>query len=294
MASEESKQVIAMLRGAPKPDPNATWPQRRQGMAAFARPLEDDCKAEPVDAGGVPAEWVTAPNAGELTVLYLHGGGYCIGSLDSHREMCGRISRAAGARVLSLDYRLAPEHPFPAAVEDAVAGYEWLLGHGVPPAKTVIAGDSAGGGLTFATLIAIRDRGLPLPAGGVGISPWTDLALTGESMSSRAALDPMVQGDGVGEMARAYLAGADARTPLASPLYADLAGLPPLLIQVGTSETLFDDSIRFDARARTAGVEVSLRPYDDQVHVFQMFAGMVPEARAAIEEIGQFVKRVTA
>jgi len=217
-----------------------------------------------------------------------------MGSLNTHRQLAGWIAKAAGARVLLADYRLGPESPFPAAVEDAVAAYQWLLGQGVDAAGVAIAGDSAGGGLTAATLIALRDRGLPMPAAGVLLSPWTDLALTGESLTSRAALDPMIAGAaGVSNMADAYLSGADPRTPLASPLYADLAGLPPLLIQVGTEEVLFDDSIRFDAKARAAGVDVTLEPWNGQVHVFQSFAFMVPEAREAIARIGEFVKART-
>jgi acetyl esterase/lipase len=264
--------------------------ERRKSMEQFARPLAPDCTATPVDAGGVPAEWVVAPGVDDAVVLYLHGGGYVIGSLVTHRELAGRISRASGARVLLLDYRLAPENPFPAAVDDAVAAYRWLLHQGVAAGRIAIGGDSAGGGLTVATLIAIRDRGLPIPAAGVCLSPWTDLEMTGESMRTRAALDPMVQLDGLTEMASQYLAGADAKNPLASPLHADLAGLPPLLIQVGTSETLFDDAVRLDATARTAGVSVRFEAWDDMVHVFQTFAGMLPEGREAVEHIGQFVR----
>jgi epsilon-lactone hydrolase len=294
MASDQSKRLTDMLRAAPRPEPGMPVAARRQNMESYARPLHEDCKAEPVTAGGVPAEWISAPGAGETTILYLHGGGYTTGSLVTHRELAGRISRATGARVLLLDYRLAPEHPFPAAVDDAVAAYRWLLEQGAQPQRIVVSGDSAGGGLTLATLVAIRDRGLPAPAGGACISPWTDLAMTGESMTSRAALDPMVQRETLIEMSNAYLGDADPASPLASPLHADLAGLPPLLIQVGTSETLFDDATRFDARARAAGVQVRLRPYDEQVHVWHMFAGMLPEGQAAIDEIGAFVRDVTA
>jgi acetyl esterase/lipase len=263
-------------------------------MESFARPLAPDCTAVALEAGGIPAEWVRAPGAGESrTILYLHGGGYVMGSLTSHREVVGRISRASKARVLLLDYRLGPESPFPAAVDDAVAAYAWLL-NDAAAGQIVIAGDSAGGGLTLATLLAIRDRGLPLPAGAVGISPWTDLTLTGDSIDSRAELDPLVSREGLLDMAAGYLKGADPRNPLASPLYGDLKGLPPILVQVGTHEALFDDATRFDARARVAGVDARISVWNNVPHVWHMFAGMLPEGRDAIEEIGAFVGEVTA
>jgi acetyl esterase/lipase len=280
-----------MLRGMPRPPADTPIAARRAGMEQFARPLEADCTATPVDAGGVPAEWVTAPNSGDDTVvLYLHGGGYVIGSIVTHRDLAGRIARAARARVLLIDYRLAPEHPFPAAVDDAVTAYSWLLQQGVAPGNIALSGDSAGGGLAVATLLAIRDRGLPRPAAAACISPWVDLEGVGLSLTTRAALDPMVQIDGLRDMASQYLGGASAREPLASPLHADLAGLPPLLIQVGTSETLFDDATRLDAKARCEGVEVHFEAWDEMVHVWHMFAGMLPEGQAAIEHIGAFVR----
>jgi acetyl esterase/lipase len=294
MASPESKQVLEMLRNAPRPGPDTTLAQRRAGMEQFARPLEADCTATPVDAGGVPAEWVTAPGAGDAVVLYLHGGGYVIGSIVTHRDLAARISRASGTRVLLIDYRLAPEHPFPAAVEDAVTAYKWILDQGVPASKIAVAGDSAGGGLTVATLLALRDRGIDRPAAGACISPWVDLECTGESMTSRAALDPMVQREGVAEMASQYLGKTSARDPLASPIHANLAGLPPLMIQVGTSETLFDDAARLDARARCEGVEVHFEAWDEMVHVWHMFAGMCPESQEAIEHMGAFIKRAVS
>jgi acetyl esterase/lipase len=240
----------------------------------------------------VPAEWVVAPGAdARRVILYLHGGGYTIGSINTHRELAARLSRAAAARVLVIDYRLAPEHPHPAAVDDATAAYRWLLANGVDPARIVVAGDSAGGGLTVATLVALRDAHTPLPAAGVCLSPWVDLEGSGESMTTKAAVDPMVQRDGLLKMAAAYLAGQDARTPLAAPLYANLSGLPPLLIQVGTAETLLDDSTRLAERARKAGVNVTLDPWEDMIHVFQAFATYLPEARQAIDRIGEFVKQ---
>lgn len=254
-------------------------------------PTAPDVRCEAVVAGGVPGEWIVPPGAEESRVLlYLHGGGYVIGSVNTHRDMVSRIARAAQARALAIDYRLAPEHPFPAAVEDATAAYRWLLASGMPAERIVIAGDSAGGGLTLATLLALRDAGDLLPAAAVCISPWTDLAVTGESMDTKADVDPMIRKAEAIEGAKLYLAGADPKTPLASPLYADLSGLPHLLIQVGTHETLQDDSVRLAERARAAGVDVTLEQWEEMIHVWHFFAFILPEAQQAIDRIGQFVR----
>jgi acetyl esterase/lipase len=292
MSREQLAAVTQMLRERPVAPEGATIHDIRAGMeAGFAFPLAADIRVEPVDAGGVRAEWVAASNASPArAVLYLHGGGYVIGSINTHRELCARIARAAAARVLVIDYRLAPEHPFPAAVEDAVAAYRWLITQ-VPPEAVAIGGDSAGGGLTLATLLALRDRGISLPAAGVLLSPWTDLALTGESLISRASIDPMLKGpDGIRGMAQMYFGNADARNPLVSPLYGDLTDLPPLLIQVGTSEVLFDDATRIDAKARAAGVAVTFEAWNEMLHVFQLFASLLGEGQEAIEKIGAFVQ----
>ncbi len=267
--------------------------ERRTGMDAFFGSLgpASGASADPVDAGRVPAEWVSAPGAeADRAVLYLHGGGYVVGSPASHRELAERLSAAAGARVLVIDYRLAPEHPFPAAVDDGTAAYRWLLRQGVDPSRTAVCGDSAGGGLAVAALVALRDAGDPMPAAGVCLSPWVDLEGLGESMTARAKLDLMVGREGLLESAAMYLAGADPRTPLAAPLYADLQGLPPLLIQVGTSETLYDDSTRLAERARAAGVDVTLQTWEEMVHVWHLFAPLLPEGQQAIEAIGEFLK----
>ena len=212
-----------------------------------------------VNAGGVTAEWVAADGASDsMVVLYFHGGGYIIGSPRTHRPMLAHLSRDSGARVLSLDYRLAPEHPFPAPVEDAVASYRWLLSEGYDPSRIALAGDSAGGGLTVAALVQIRYLGLPVPAAGVCVSPWVDMEGLGESMETRAEADPMIVREGLLLSAKTYLGGADPRAPLAAPLYADLRkGLPPMLIQVGDAEVLLDDSTRLAGVAREAGVEGS-------------------------------------
>jgi monoterpene epsilon-lactone hydrolase len=292
MASQELGMIIDMLKARPL-EADVSVAEMRAGIEALASiaPLPDDVTFEPVDAGGLPAEWVTALGARrENVILYLHGGGYVMGSIKTHRELAARLSRAAAARVLLIEYRLAPEHPHPAAVEDATAAYRWLLGIGVAPSRMVIGGDSAGGGLTVATLVALRDAGQPLPAAGVCLSPWVDLEGVGESMATKAAVDPMVQRDPLRKMAAMYLAGQDPRTPLAAPLYADLSGLPPLLIQVGTAETLLDDSIRLAERARKAGVAVSLETWEDMIHVWQAFASLLPEGQQAIERIAAFIK----
>ncbi|MGH7895420.1 MAG: alpha/beta hydrolase, partial [Candidatus Binatia bacterium] len=242
MASEMLQMIVDMMRSqrsaiAPDVDPVAL----RAGMESMTGmiPLPADVWAEPTTVGDVPAEWVTATGADEdRVVLYLHGGAYVVGSVNTHRDLAGRISRASGARVLNVDYRLAPEHPHPAAVDDATSAYRWLVAEGYDAADLAVAGDSAGGGLTVATLVALRDANQPLPAAGVCLSPWVDLECTGESMTTKADVDPMVQREYLARMAKLYLADQDPRTPLATPLYADLSGLPPLYIQVGTAETL--------------------------------------------------------
>ena len=292
MSQQQLQQIVQMLKAQPiagRPTVQETRANFEQMAGVF--PVAPDVKCEPVSAGGVKAEWVTAPggDAGRA-VLYLHGGGYVIGSINTHRDLAARISRAAKARVLLIDYRLAPEHPFPAAVEDSVAAYRWMLAQGLKPARISVAGDSAGGGLTVATLAAIRDAKLATPGAAVCLSPWVDLEGVGDSMKSKASVDPMVQRDGLLEMAQHYLAGKDARSPLAAPLYADLAGLPPMLIQVGTAETLLDDSTRIAERARKAGVKVTLEPWENMIHVFQVFAPMLDEGQQAIEKIGEFIR----
>jgi phosphinothricin tripeptide acetyl hydrolase len=245
-----------------------------------------------VSANGVPAEWIVADGArDDVGIVYFHGGGYVMGSLDSHRGHCARLSRTARARVLSVDYRLGPEHPYPAAVDDAVAAARFARASGLAPNRTAIAGDSAGGGLTIAALVALRDAGDPTPAAGLCISPWTDLAHTGGTLSTKAAEDPMVRPADLAKMADAYLAGADPKTPLASPLYADLSGLPPLLIQVGSAEILLDDAVRIAERARKAGVEAELRVWPDMIHVWHAFADLLPEGAQAVDEMAAFLEK---
>jgi monoterpene epsilon-lactone hydrolase len=295
MASSELQVIIDAFRSRPNMADLSIEEQRAQmeiNLTQFQ--LLTDVHCEPVDAGGIPAEWITTPGVNtERVICYLHGGGYVLGSINTHREMASRLSRAAKARVLILDYRRAPEHPFPAAVDDSIAAYRWLLSVGVNPARLVIAGESAGGGLTIATLVALRDAGEPLPAAGICLSPWVDLECLGESMVTKAEIDPVVTRDLVLALAKAYLGNTDPCTPLASPLYADLTGLPPLLIQVGTAECLFDDARRLADRARAAGVDVTLEPWDDMIHMWHMFAAILPEGQQAIDRIGEFIRKHT-
>ena len=295
MASSELQMIIDAFRSGPKMADLSIEEQRAQmevGLTQFQLPT--DVRCDPVDAGGVPAEWITTPGVvAERVICYLHGGGYVLGSIDTHREMVSRLSRAASARVLILDYRLAPENPFPAAVDDSTAAYRWLLSVGVDPARLVIAGESAGAGLTVATLVALRDAGESLPRAGICLSPWVDLECLGESMVTKGEIDPVVTRDNTLILAKAYLGDTDPRTPLASPLYADLTGLPPLLIQVGTAEILFDDARRLADRARAAGVDVTLEPWDDMIHMWHFFAAMLPEGQQAIDRIGEFIRQRT-
>lgn len=267
--------------------------ERRKGFDAFASTYRTaaDIVVEPVTVNGVPAEWTSAPDADRAcAVLYLHGGGYVIGSLDSHRHLAAEVGRAAGARCLALHYRLAPEHPFPAAVEDALAGYRYLLDAGIAPGHIAIAGDSAGGGLVVAALLAIRDARLPQPAAGWCISPWTDMEAIGASMTGKAAEDPTVQREPLLEMATLYLNGADPRAPLAAPIYADLRGLAPLLIQVGAAETLLDDALRLAGAAGAADVMVDLQIWPEMIHVWHLFHPELDAGRRAIEAGGAYIR----
>jgi acetyl esterase/lipase len=289
MASEELATVRELLGAV---DLGAlTIAERRAATESVAAQPPPGTTVEPADAGGVPAEWVIAAGvAAGRVLLYLHGGAYQIGSPATLRHMIALISGAARARVLSIDYRLAPEHPFPAAVDDALAAYRSLVRGGTDPGSIAIAGDSAGGGLALATLVALRDAGDPLPAAAVALSPWTDLALTGDSLRTRAGVDVMLKPDGMHETAATYLAGADPRHPHASPLYADLHGLPPILIHVGDAELILDDSTRFAASARAAGVDITLEVWDEMPHVWHAFAGLLPESDQAIRRIGDWLR----
>ncbi len=275
------------------PSASMTIAERRAQYDRAERvfPTPPDVAVEAVTAPERPAEWLRPPGARtDAAVLYLHGGGYVIGSPRSHRHLAAAIARAAGTAALLVDYRLAPEHPFPAALDDAVAAYQWLLGRGLAPSRVVVAGDSAGGGLTVAMLLALRDRGLPRPAGGACISPWVDLTCSGATYATKATVDPIVTRESVAMMAQAYAGVGDLKAPLLSPLYADLRGLPPLLVQVGSDEVLLDDSLGLGERARAAGVDVTVEEWPAMIHVWHWFLPMLAEAERAVGVIGNFVR----
>lgn len=243
-----------------------------------------------VDVAGVPGEWITTPGPlTKTTILYLHGGGYSGGSIKTHRSLVAEIARAAQVRALIIEYRLAPEHSYPAPVEDALTAYHWLLTQGITPDDIVIAGDSAGGGLALALLVVIRDNGTPLPRCTVCLSPWTDLTGSGDSLVNCASKDLIIAPSAIKPAAELYLGGADARSPLASPLYANLRDLPPILIQVGSDEVLLSDATSFAERARRADLEITLEVWENMQHVWQFAARFLPEARQALLRIGEFI-----
>jgi len=290
MAASEIDALRAKLAAHPRSD---DYRQRRRDLDArgLAYKLPGDVVVEPVTANGIRAEWTATPGAQrDAALLYLHGGGYVIGSLDSHRHLAAEAGRAADIWTLALDYRLAPEHPFPAAAEDALAGYRYLLACGIKPGRIAIAGDSAGGGLVVAAMLAVRDAGLEQPGCGWCISPWVDMEASGGSMASKADVDPTVQKAGILDMAKLYLNGANPRSPLAAPIYADLHGLAPLMIQVGAAETLLDDALRLAAIAGAADVWVDLQIWPQMIHVWHLFHPELEMGRQAIRAGGYFVK----
>jgi len=298
MPSQAMRDVLDTLRkqreaGVGQPPP--TLAELRAGFtpAGVPHPVPGDVRVEEVSAGGVPAHWLTAPGADAGRVLlFLHGGGYQLGSLRSDGELAARLGRASGMRVLFPEYRLAPEHPFPAAVDDALAAWRWLRAQGLTASALAVAGDSAGGGLAVALLTAVRDAGEPLPAAAVLMSPTVDLTSSGASMRERAGQDLISTPELLRQLAADYLAGADPKTPLASPLFASLAGLPPLLIQAGTADLLLSDAQRLAAKADEAGVDVTLQTRAGLPHVYQLTLG-TPEAAEATEQIGAFLRART-
>jgi epsilon-lactone hydrolase len=261
-----------------------------ESMAGMFKPMGGILR-DPVTAGGVSAEWI-APHGVPTTgvILYLHGGSFIAGSIASHRTLAGNAALASRARALLIDYRLAPEHPFPAGLEDAAAAYEWLLSQGTAPGRIVLAGDSAGGNLALALLVRLRDSGRPLPAAAVCMSPNPDLTYSSDSWVFNAKKDVLIEERKERQAVAAYLRGADPRNPLASPSFADLRGLPPLLLQVGSYEVLRSDVERFAEKARQAGVRVSLEVWPGMQHEWQFTARIIPEGRRAIERIGRFVR----
>ena len=289
MASPEFYDLVKRMRARPR-QLDQTVDQSRANFEAMSRNFKPaaDASFERVDADGVAAEWVSTEAGKQLPViLFFHGGGYCIGSAETHRDLVSRLCTATGARALSVDYRLAPENPFPAAVDDGVAAYRWLRRQGVPASSIVIAGDSAGGGLTLATLLALKEAGDELPAGGVCMSPVTDHTKSGESMRTKVDLDPMVHPTSSTANSNRYLGGADARTPLASPLYADLEGMPPALFSIGTRDPLLDDTLFMQARWMAAGNAAELAAWSGGCHVFPRFESALTER--ALDRIDAFM-----
>ncbi|MXV79178.1 MAG: alpha/beta hydrolase [Chloroflexi bacterium] len=297
MASPELQQVLKLIEDRPRPLVNPTRQQIRQAMEERSFPATDAASIAWVEANGVPGEWVTvAESDPSRRVLYFHGGGYVYGSAVTHRRLCEDIAAAGRCAVLNLDYRLAPEYPFPAAVEDAIAGLTFIGENGpdgTGVARSVfVAGDSAGGGLTLATLLAAREQGIVQPTAAIAISAWTDLAITGDYVTADGDEGPLESDTSMLEdLASQYLAGSNAADPLASPLYADFTGLPPLLMQVGGAEMLLSDTTRAAERARAAGVDVVEEIWDEMFHVWHQFAPLLPEGQQAIDRIGEFINQ---
>ncbi len=292
MLRQAVKQALFIL------DPHLSTREQRRRIETLAhlviRPPAGATQ-EPVRVGALEAEWIAPLKSNSATaILYLHGGGYTLCSPATHRGVTGAIALASKCRLLVPDYRLAPEHPFPAALEDALAAYRWLLAEGFAPQHIAIGGDSAGGGLTVATAISLREAGEPLPAALFLLSPWTDLTFSGESHRTRRAVDPIF-GDVDESMgpafAPAYLGRESPSNPLISPLLADLRGLPPTIIHVGDDEILLDDSTRLAEKMKAASVDVRIRVWDGLWHVFQAFAPFLPESRQSVAEIGEFIRR---
>ncbi len=294
MATSPQFQKLLQTLFARRPPPGPFVVEAlRMGFEATALPGAADVVRTAVLIGDVAVDELTVPGADPTrVVLYLHGGGFVIGSPVTHRKLAGDIARAAGVRVLLPDYPLAPEQPFPAAIEWITTLYRGVLASGVAPGHVAIAGDSAGGGLTAAVLVALREGGVPLPAAAVLLSPWLDLVRADvDGDARRASADPIIAPADLATFQSWYLGAADPRDPLASPVLADLAGLPPMLVQVGEAEVIVDDSRRFAERGRAAGVAIELEVWSEMIHVWHIFAGRVPEATAAVERIGAFLRQ---
>ena len=287
------KERMAEAAGAPPPDLATTRAGFEQGYSSM--PIPDEVSFEPVDAGGVAAEWVTPPEVvGNRAIVYLHGGGYVVGNLNTHRHVVSRLALGAKARLLNVDYRLAPENPYPAALDDAMAAWQWHLANKGEAAHTAISGDSAGGGLAIALCMRLRDEGLPQPACAAPISPWTDLTFSGDSMTERADRDPLLAGaDALSGMVMAYSATVDATQPYISPVFGTFDNLPPMMIQVGTEEVLYDDSTRVVKAIENANGSVEFRPWQDMMHVWHLLAGVAPEAEEGIAELAAYIAEQT-
>jgi monoterpene epsilon-lactone hydrolase len=291
MSRQQREALDDLLRSAPRGQTPPTVAEQRSGFtAAMSRPAPEGVVTRRTVLGGRPAlELEPAETRGRGRLLYLHGGGYVIGSPDTHAGLVGELARRAGLRAVSVDYRLAPEHPFPAAVDDGLAAYRELLATGTDPQDIVVAGDSAGGGLGIAALLAAREAGLPQPAAVAVFSPWVDLTLAGGSIRSKEGIDPIFTEADIRAYADLYVGAGDRAHPLASPVFADLTGLPPLFVQVGANEVLLDDAVRLAGRAGADGVEVTLEVGPGLPHVFQHHYGRLDEADAALDRAARFL-----
>jgi monoterpene epsilon-lactone hydrolase len=291
----EIDDIRAMLGAKPRP---TGWAARRARLdeVGGAWLPADDIAFEAVDIGGIPAEWSVALGSDrDLVLLFFHGGGYCSGSIASHRRLVSEAGRAAGMRTLAVDYRLAPEHPFPAAQEDAEAAWQYLLAQGIAPSRIAVGGDSAGGGLTVALINRLRAAGQATPACAWLISPWTDLTMSGSSLAAKNDADPLIHKPYLIELADAYLpADMDPADPRVSPLFSDLRGFPPVLVQVGSEETLLDDAVRFAGAAGAAQVPVTLEVWPQMIHAWPVWNARLEDGRKALANAGEFIRRTMA
>jgi epsilon-lactone hydrolase len=292
MAQSEIEAIRALLSSKPRP---VEWPERRNRLDEVGSvwPVADDVKLTAVDVNGVPGEWSILPGSDSSRVLmFFHGGGYCSGSIVSHRRLITEAGRAAGIRTLAIGYRLAPEHPFPAAHDDVFTAWRFLRDQNIPAEHIAIGGDSAGAGLTLALISRLHDAQEELPGCAWLISPWTDLTMSGPTLSSKEAVDPLIHKQYLLELADAYLpAGMDRKDPRVSPLYADLKGFPPVLIQVGSAETLLDDATRFAAVAGAADVRVTLEIWPQMIHAWPLWNARLESGRSALASAGAFIRQ---
>ncbi len=288
----EIDAIRALLGSKPRP---VGWPERRKRLddVGSVWPVADDVKLTTVDVNGVPGEWSIVPGSDPSRVLmFFHGGGYCSGSIVSHRRLVTEAGRAAGVRTLAIAYRLAPEHPFPAAYDDVLTAWRFLRGQNIPAANIAIGGDSAGAGLTLALIGRLRDAQEKLPGCAWLISPWTDLTMSSPTLLSKEAVDPLIHKQYLIELADAYLpAGMDRKDPRVSPLYADLKSFPPMLIQVGSAETLLDDATRFAAVAGAADVRVTLEIWPQMIHAWPLWNAHLDPGRRALASAGAFIRQ---
>ncbi len=292
MAQSEIEAVRALLSSKPRP---VGWPARRQRLddVGSVWPVAEDVKLAAIDVGGVPGEWSIVPGSDASRILlFFHGGGYCSGSIVSHRRMVSEAGRATGVRTLAIAYRLAPEHPFPAAYDDALTAWRFLRNQDIPATRIAVGGDSAGAGLALGLIGQLRDGNQELPACAWLVSPWTDLTMSGSTLASKESIDPIIHKGYLDELANTYLpAGMDSKDPRVSPLYADPRGFPPILIQVGSAETLLDDSTRLVAVAGEADVPVTLEIWPHMIHAWHLWNAHLEPGRRALVSAGAFIRR---